>query len=136
MEVRKRILKKLENRCQKATTKKYGRVWIAYFTARNSFRFGPYKFSKLPGLIIEVYDDKKDYWFSLYKFGKGNIFVNQLIWNHKQEFVQKQKIFDYKRKQIGDPIKIFRSYWGCRTRQLLVKKVLIKQRNTTRLNSN
>ena len=109
-------------RCQKATTKKYGRVWIAYFTTEIPFPFGPYKFSKLPGLIIEVYDDKKDYWFSLYKFGKRKYICKSANMESQAEFVQKQKIFDYKRKQIGDPNKYLDHIGDAEARQLLIKK--------------
>ncbi|MEC3875017.1 GLPGLI family protein [Chryseobacterium salviniae] len=63
--------KKIGNaNCQKAITKKYGRNWIAYFNPNIPLSFGPYKFNKLPGLIVELYDDKKDFHYKLYLFKK------------------------------------------------------------------
>jgi len=52
--------------CQMAATNKYGRRWIAYF-AKDTYQLpiGPYKFSGLPGLILELYDTKDDYHFTL-----------------------------------------------------------------------
>ncbi|MBB4806070.1 GLPGLI family protein [Chryseobacterium defluvii] len=57
-------------RCQKAVTTKYGRNWIAYFNPKIPLNFGPYKFNKLPGLIVELYDDKDDFHYKLYSFKK------------------------------------------------------------------
>lgn len=55
-------------KCQKAITTKYGRNWIAYFNPKIPLSFGPYKFNKLPGLIVELYDDKDDFHYKLYSF--------------------------------------------------------------------
>lgn len=52
---------------QKATAKFGGRNWIAWFSKDIPFQEGPYKFHGLPGLIVEMYDDKKNYHFSLNK---------------------------------------------------------------------
>lgn len=52
---------------QKATAKFGGRNWIAWFSKDIAFQEGPYKFHGLPGLIVEIYDDKKNYHFSLNK---------------------------------------------------------------------
>lgn len=52
---------------QKATTTWGGRNWIAWFTAEIPFQEGPYKFHGLPGLIVEIADDKNNYKFSLVK---------------------------------------------------------------------
>lgn len=32
--------------------------------------FGPYKFNKLPGLIVELYDEKENFHYKLYSFKK------------------------------------------------------------------
>lgn len=57
-------------KCQKAITTKYGRNWIAYFNPNIPLNFGPFKFNGLPGLIVELYDDKKDFHYKLYRFKK------------------------------------------------------------------
>lgn len=52
---------------QKATTIWGGRNWIAWFSKEIPFHEGPYKFHGLPGLILEIADDKGNYKFSLVK---------------------------------------------------------------------
>lgn len=89
--------------CQKATTKKYGRTWYAYFTEDIPFQFGPYKFNNLPGLILEAYDEKQDYVFSIYSFRKRKYFAKSANMQSNAVLVNKSKIFDYQRKEIGDP---------------------------------
>lgn len=48
---------------QKATTNYGGRNWIAWFATDLPFPYGPYVFYGLPGLILEIYDDKENYHF-------------------------------------------------------------------------
>lgn len=55
---------------RKAYTIKYGRKWIAWFAEDLPLNFGPYKFSGLPGLIINMYDEKAEYFFTLSQFKK------------------------------------------------------------------
>ena len=57
-----------EYNAQKAKTTFAGRNWIAWFSTEFPFQDGPYKFSGLPGLIIKVEDDAKNYSWEL----KGN----------------------------------------------------------------
>ena len=52
-------------RCQKATTKYGGRIWIAWFTNEVGLSNGPYKFGGLPGLIIQIQDSFNYYSFTL-----------------------------------------------------------------------
>lgn len=51
----------------KAITSWGGRNWTAWFTFDIPFNEGPYKFSGLPGLIVELEDDNKLFSFSLIK---------------------------------------------------------------------
>lgn len=53
---------------QKATTEYGGRKWTAWFTTDIPLQDGPYKFHGLPGLIVKVTDDGKNYSWEL----KGN----------------------------------------------------------------
>lgn len=53
---------------QKATTEFGGRKWEAWFTSDIPLQDGPYKFHGLPGLIVKVEDDGKNYSWEL----KGN----------------------------------------------------------------
>ena len=50
-----------EFQTQKATTHFAGRNWIAWFTADVPIQDGPYKFSGLPGLIVEIADEKNSH---------------------------------------------------------------------------
>lgn len=59
-------------KCQMAATNKYGRRWIAYFSKNYDQKIGPYKFSGLPGLILELYDTKDEYHFTASKIEKYN----------------------------------------------------------------
>lgn len=73
---------------QKAVTNWGGRNWTAWFTTEIPFQEGPYKFHGLPGLIIEVYDDKNNYRFELVKSEKFNAKEgNQFIEISKQQAV-------------------------------------------------
>ena len=47
--------------CQKATIKFRGRNYIAWFTNEIPVPFGPWKFQGLSGLILEVYDEAKEF---------------------------------------------------------------------------
>ncbi|MDR5589060.1 GLPGLI family protein [Christiangramia sp. SM2212] len=53
---------------QKATTSFRGRNYTAWFTSDIPISEGPYKFNGLPGLILEIADEKKHYSFSLLEF--------------------------------------------------------------------
>lgn len=50
---------------QKATTSFGGRIWEAWFTLEVPITDGPYVFSGLPGLILELTDTDKDYSFNV-----------------------------------------------------------------------
>lgn len=59
-------------KCQLAITYAYGRRWIAYFSKDYPNHIGPYKFSGLPGLILDLQDDAGDYKFVATKIEKNN----------------------------------------------------------------
>ncbi|MDR2204944.1 MAG: GLPGLI family protein [Flavobacteriaceae bacterium] len=61
-----------EYNAQKATTTFGGRTWTAWFCNDIPFPDGPYKFSGLPGLIVKVEDEDKNYSWEL----QGNKKVN------------------------------------------------------------
>lgn len=70
---------------QKATTNWGGRNWTAWFTTEIPFQEGPYKFHGLPGLIVEVFDDKSNYRFELAKSENiAKLEENQFIAMSKQ----------------------------------------------------
>ncbi|WP_037317293.1 GLPGLI family protein [Salegentibacter sp. Hel_I_6] len=53
---------------QKATTNFAGREYVAWFTSEIPISDGPYKFSGLPGLIIEISDTQNYYHFKMTGF--------------------------------------------------------------------
>lgn len=57
---------------QKATTDFGGRKWVAWFSKDIPINDGPYKFYGLPGLIVKIEDEEKDYSWEL----KGNKKIN------------------------------------------------------------
>lgn len=58
--------------CLFATTTFAGRNYTAWYTQDLPVTEGPYKFHGLPGLIIEIYDTKKQYHFKLIGLQKIN----------------------------------------------------------------
>ncbi|WP_294312929.1 GLPGLI family protein [uncultured Chryseobacterium sp.] len=64
--------------CQKATVSYGGRSWTAWFTQSIPVPEGPYVFNGLPGMIVNISDNKSDYSFNLIKmkeFEKDNLFA-------------------------------------------------------------
>ena len=53
------------NKCLKASTKIWGRKFIAWFTLEIPLSYGPYKFCGLPGLIVQISDSKKQHSFTI-----------------------------------------------------------------------
>ena len=51
--------------CQQATCYFRGRQWTAWFTTDVPVSDGPWKFGGLPGLIMEVYDKGRHYYFTI-----------------------------------------------------------------------
>jgi len=59
--IHKETKKILDINCIKATTSFAGRYYIAWFANEIPISDGPYKFTGLPGLIMEIYDTKNHY---------------------------------------------------------------------------
>lgn len=97
---------------QKATTSWGGRNWVAWFTADIPFQEGPYKFHGLPGLIVELFDDKNDYKFELVKTQKittpkSNIYIDHML--KSSVAVDDKKYRDAKLKYYDSPINYLRN---------------------------
>jgi len=89
-------------KCQKAITTKYGRSWIAYFNPKIPLNFGPYKFNKLPGLIVELYDDKDEFHYKLYKFKKRKGLCSFANSYKLKKPVKKEKVYMWRKNMILD----------------------------------
>lgn len=79
--------------CIKATVKHRKRNYIAWFTNEIPFQDGPYKFSGLPGLIVEIYDDKSNFIFTLQSFVKAK---KDILYDTKITFTKREKILQAK----------------------------------------
>lgn len=61
----------IQNRpCKKATCSFSGRHYVAWYTESIPLPYGPYLFGGLPGLIMEIYDTKRNWIFTNNGFGK------------------------------------------------------------------
>ena len=78
---------------RKATLKFRGRFYTAWFTEEIPFQDGPYKFSKLPGLILEIYDSKDYFHYSLISF---RIINNDVCYKQKFEPIDRLTYYDKK----------------------------------------
>ena len=102
-------------RLQKATATWGGRNWIAWFTPDIPFQEGPYKFHGLPGLIVELYDDKNNYRFELVKTQKlAKPYMNQYIsyMMGKSVPVSEEKYIAAKLKYYDSPVNTLRNDSG------------------------
>ncbi len=95
----------LDYKAQKATGSFAGRNYIAWFAPALSFSDGPYKFSGLPGLILEISDLKNQYHFSLTGFQELEKPVSTVLNLDKYKVVSQQELDqvrdDYNRDPIG-----------------------------------
>lgn len=88
------------DKCQKAVATKYGRKWIAFFNPNIPLSFGPYKFNRLPGLIVELYDEKKDFHYKLYLFKKRK-YVCKFANSYKNvRPSKKEKVYQWRKDAI------------------------------------
>lgn len=97
--------------CQKATTTYAGRDYEAWFTFQIPIQDGPYKFSDLPGLIVEMYDTQDHYHFTLVGLEKatsGEISVS----GKKLLNVSKEKFTEMKTDFIENPFKMINASGG------------------------
>lgn len=65
--------------CTKATTTFRGRNYVAWFTKEVNIKNGPWKFSGLPGLIVNVYDTDKMYNYELQSINTSQEFDSSFV---------------------------------------------------------
>lgn len=83
----------LSYECYKATARFRGRKYIAWYTNAIPVSDGPYKFSGLPGLILELYDDKENFHYNLLQIINK---PGQILYNDKINMVERRKLLDAK----------------------------------------
>jgi GLPGLI family protein len=88
--------------CQKATTQYGGRNWTAWFASSIPIFDGPYKFSGLPGLIVQIHDGSNYFIFNLINFKPaiGNI---DLIRMTNSTEISRNKYFEVRKKFRENP---------------------------------
>ncbi len=97
---------------QKATTNFGGRKWEAWFTTDILFSEGPYKFNGLPGLIVEIKDNKNNFNFQLIRIEKPkitNLNITETLFKKKPLTVTLEKFKEILLTNYNDPYSRFRS---------------------------
>ncbi|WP_407404943.1 GLPGLI family protein [Chryseobacterium sp.] len=93
--------------CQKAIVNYGNRSWEAWFTTDISLQEGPYIFRNLPGLIVQIFDSRKQHSFLLIAHSKSNNATSVSLENKmfkayevtREQFQKKWN--DYKKNPIG-----------------------------------
>jgi len=105
-----------EYNTQKATTEFGGRKWTAWFSADLPFQDGPYKFSGLPGLIVKIEDEGKNYSWELE--GNKNIkdfqektYMETLMNMGDPKDLPKKEFLKKFNQYKKDPFGSVRQYW-------------------------
>ncbi|KMQ67599.1 hypothetical protein ACM39_12100 [Chryseobacterium sp. FH2] len=84
--------------CKKATGIYGNRKWVAWYTDEITISEGPYNFKGLPGLIVEIYDEKDFYHFTLNYLKKSKTPINIPDFSIQTTFAK----FDEKRKDFRE----------------------------------
>lgn len=87
--------------CKKAEVNFKGRNWIAWYSPEIPLPYGPYKFSGLPGLIVKITDDKKEYDFELVKSIPASKLKDKLITIKKSRYTEAIETTQQKLKQAS-----------------------------------
>ena len=89
---------------QKATGSYAGRNYVAWFAPQLPFLDGPYKFSGLPGLILEISDLKNHYHFTLTAFQELEKPVDKLLNLDSYKTVSQKELDQFRDDYDRDPI--------------------------------
>lgn len=89
--------KKISNYlCYKAELNFRGRNYISWFTTDLNIKYGPWKFSNTPGLIMQIYDESKSFFWSITKIETISNSKEKTLDNEKEiislkEFIQQKE---------------------------------------------
>ncbi len=90
-------------KCKKATTSYGGRDYVAWYTKSIPIIEGPYKFYGLPGLIVKLYDKRKNYIFEIDGLGYNDInFEFQSLRNDRITKEEYFKFLKNERETLGE----------------------------------
>lgn len=107
-----------EWKLQKATCNYGGRNWIAWFNKDIPLPEGPYKFTGLPGLIFEIYDDKNNFRFSIreiYNIKEGKNWIPERIYGMNSLKITREKYNELLLNEYNNPFQEFRNMTGAWT---------------------
>ena len=97
----------LSQKCFKAITSFRGRNFIAWYTKDIPINDGPYKFSGLPGLILEVYDDNENFHYKPLAIINKN---QEILYDKDIKFIERIKMVEARinliKKHIKGDIKV------------------------------
>ena len=83
--------------CQEAKINFYGRNYTAWYTPELPVNDGPYKFSGLPGLIMEIYDDDDNFHYSAIAITKKTV---DILYDTNFNIIERKKLRDSKINNI------------------------------------
>src|SRR5690606_12244226 len=92
--------------CHEARISLGGREWIAWYTNDLPLQDGPYKFSGLPGLILEIHSRDGDYQFAMKGLKKNTFTVSK---PKSTVFNDSEKEKQFKLQVIEDPALQYRN---------------------------
>lgn len=93
---------------QKAVLSFKGRIWEAWFTSQIPVSDGPYIFSGLPGLILEMKDKNENYLFSCTMIKKNNINFSPIM-SLKPIIVTQKQLNKVRLDYYNDPFREMKS---------------------------
>lgn len=80
--------------CQKAQCGFRGRIWTAWFTPDIPISDGPWKLNGLPGLILEAYDENRDYAYTIRSIKQSDL-TPVTFYNPKNRRFEKTDRFSF-----------------------------------------
>jgi GLPGLI family protein len=96
--------------CQRATTIFRGRNYEAWFAPEIPFKDGPYKFHGLPGLILQLSDDRQNYVYSCIGIKKAKEPV--LFWKWEMQKSTKKDVDKLVKGMYQSPVDFMTSTTG------------------------
>lgn len=91
--------------CKVAKTSYGGRNYTAYFTSEIPIQDGPYKFKGLPGLILEIFDEKMDHHFLVTGLLKNKeMDIENVLSRRKYVVTTKEKFLRFRESYAAAPL--------------------------------